>query len=542
MQDARSFDAVVVGAGFAGLYMIHRLRQLGLSTLALEAAEDVGGVWYRNRYPGAGCDMESLVYSYSFSRELEQEWQWPHRFAKQPELLSYLRHVAERFDLRRHIRFGTRVTAARYEEVSKSWSIVTDRGASFTTRFVIMATGCLSAVNVPKFEGMETFRGTCLHTCDWPQQPVDFTGRRVAVIGTGSSGIQSIPLIAQQAAHLTVLQRTPNFSLPANNGPLNAEFVRKFKESYPAYREKVRQGELFGDGDLCVPIESLDPAPISAADASQEELDHAYEDRWRRGGGFFIGAFSDIMNTDQANATAAGFVRRKIGSIVKDPRVAKMLMPTDHPLGAKRLCIDTNYYDTFNRENVTLVDLREDPIQSMTPNGILLASGELAVETIVLATGFDAITGPLLAIDLLGCDGQSLRDKWQHGPRTYLGLGIAGFPNLFTITGPGSPSVLSNTVMSIEQHVDWIADCIAHMQQHNLTRIEATVAAEADWVKQVDEAADAWLYKKAKNSWYMGANIPGKPRVFMPYVDSDGAYRKICDRVAAHQYEGFVLG
>ena len=542
MQDARSFDAVVVGAGFAGLYMIHRLRQLGLSTLALEAAEDVGGVWYRNRYPGAGCDMESLVYSYSFSRELEQEWQWPHRFAKQPELLSYLRHVAERFDLRRHIQFGTRVTAARYEEASKSWSIQTDRGASYTARFVIMATGCLSAVNVPKFEGMETFRGTCLHTCDWPQQPVDFTGRRVAVIGTGSSGIQSIPLIAQQAAHLTVLQRTPNFSLPANNGPLNAEFVRKFKESYPAYREKVRQGELFGDGDLCVPIESLDPAPISAADVSQEELDHAYEDRWRRGGGFFIGAFSDIMNTDQANATAAGFVRRKIGSIVKDPRVAKMLMPTDHPLGAKRLCIDTNYYDTFNRENVTLVDLREDPIQSMTPNGILLASGELAVETIVLATGFDAITGPLLAIDLLGCDGQSLRDKWQQGPRTYLGLGIAGFPNLFTITGPGSPSVLSNTVMSIEQHVDWIADCIAHMQQHNLSRIEATVAAEADWVKQVDEAADAWLYKKAKNSWYMGANIPGKPRVFMPYVDSGGAYRKICDRVAAHQYEGFVLG
>lgn len=541
MQDARSFDVVVVGAGFAGLYMLHRLRQLGLSTLALEAAEDVGGVWYRNRYPGAGCDMESLVYSYSFSKELEQEWEWPHRFAKQPELLSYLRHVAERFDLRRHIQFSTRVTAARYEEAATSWNIQTDRGMSYTARFVIMATGCLSAVNVPKFEGMESFQGTCLHTCDWPHQPVDFTGRRVAVIGTGSSGIQSIPLIAQQAAHLTVLQRTPNFSLPANNGPLNAEFVRKLKENYPAYREKVRYGELFGDGDLCVPIESLDPAPSSAADASQEELDRAYEDRWRRGGGFFIGAFSDIMNTDQANATAADFVRRKIASIVKDPGVAKMLMPTDHPLGAKRLCIDTNYYDTFNRENVTLVDLREDPIQSMTPRGVLLASGELAVETIVLATGFDAMTGPLLAIDLVGSNGQRLRDEWQQGPRTYLGLGIAGLPNLFTITGPGSPSVLSNTVMSIEQHVEWIADCIAHMQRHGRTRIEATVAAQDDWVKQVDEAADAWLYKKAKNSWYMGANIPGKPRVFMPYVDSGGSYRKICDRVAANRYEGFVL-
>lgn len=541
MQDARSFDAIVVGAGFAGLYMLHRLRQLGLSVLALEAAEDVGGVWYRNRYPGAGCDMESLVYSYSFSKELEQDWEWPHRFAKQPELLSYLRHVAERFDLRRHIQFSTRVTAARYKETSNSWHIETDSGASYTARFVIMATGCLSAVNVPRFEGMETFRGTCLHTCDWPHEPVDFTGKRVAVIGTGSSGIQSIPLIAQQAAHLTVLQRTPNFSLPANNGTLDAEFVRKFKENYPAYREKVRYGELFGDGDLCVPIENLDPAPNSAAEASQEELDRAYEDRWRRGGGFFIGAFSDIMNTDQANATAADFVRRKIGSIVKDPRIAKMLMPTDHPLGAKRLCIDTNYYDTFNRENVTLVDLREDPIQSLTPNGVLLSSGELAVDIIVLATGFDAITGPLLAIDLVGSNGQTLRDKWQQGPRTYLGLGIAGFPNLFTITGPGSPSVLSNTVMSIEQHVDWITDCIAHIKQHGLARIEATVAAEDDWVRQVDEAADAWLYKKARNSWYMGANIPGKPRVFMPYVDSGGAYRKICDRVAANGYEGFVL-
>lgn len=541
MQEARTFDAIVVGAGFAGLYMIHRLKQLGLSTLGIEAAEDVGGVWYRNRYPGAGCDMESLVYSYSFSKELEQEWQWPHRFARQPELLSYLRHVAERFDLRRHIEFETRVTAARYNEASKAWNVETNREGSLTARFVIMATGCLSAINMPSFEGMETFRGRLLHTCDWPHDGVDFTGKRVAVIGTGSSGIQSIPLIAQQAAHLTVLQRTPNFSLPANNGPLDLDFVQKLKQNYPAYREKVRYGELFGDGDLCVPIENLDPAPISASEASPEELDRAYEDRWRRGGGFFIGAFSDIMNTEQANATAADFVRRKIAAIVEDPRVAKTLMPTDHPLGAKRLCIDTNYYATFNRDNVTLVNLREDPIHSMTPNGILLASGELAVDAIVLATGFDAITGPLLAIDLIGGSGQVLRDKWQSGPRTYLGLGIAGFPNLFTITGPGSPSVLSNTVMSIEQHVDWIADCVGYMKRGGLVRIEASIAAEDDWVRQVDEAADAWLYKKAKHSWYMGANIPGKPRVFMPYVDSGGTYRKICDRVAANGYEGFVL-
>lgn len=537
----RRFDAIVVGAGFAGLYMLHRLRQLGLSSRLLEAAEDVGGVWYHNRYPGAGCDMESLVYSYSFSSELEQEWEWKHRFARQPEILSYLRHVADRFDLRRDIQFQTRVIAARYDELSHSWAVDTDQGERLSAKFLIMATGCLSASFTPSFAGLETFAGKYLRTSDWPREPVDFTGQRVAVIGTGSSGIQCIPLIAQQAAHLTVFQRTPNFSLPSNNSPLDAQFVRRFKESYPLYRERVRSGDLFGDGDLCVPIESLDPPPVSVSEVSEEEIQRAYEDRWQRGGGFFIGAFSDIMNTDEANRTAAEFVRNKIRTIVKDPRVAQILTPTDHPLGAKRLCIDTNYYATFNRPNVTLVDVRSDPIQSIMQNGVLLASGEVAVDALVMATGFDAVTGPLLRIDIVGTGGEILRDKWQQGPRTYLGIGIAGFPNLFTITGPGSPSVLSNTVNSIEQHVDWISDCLTHMSQRGLSRIEPTVEAENDWVKQVDEAADAWLYKKATHSWYLGANIPGKPRVFMPYVDSGGAYRKICDRIAANHYEGFSL-
>ena len=540
MQDARSFDAIVVGAGFAGLYMLYRLRQLGLSALVIEASEDVGGVWYSNCYPGASCDMESLVYSYSFSSELEQEWEWQTRFAGQPEILSYLRHVADRFELRRDIQFKTRVLAARYDESSNAWNLETDRRSRYSARFLIMATGCLSASFTPSFEGLDTFEGKCFHTNAWPREGVDFTGQRVAVIGTGSSGIQSIPWIARQAAHLTVFQRTPNFSLPANNAPLDAQFVRTLKESYPLYRERVRYGELFGDGDLCVPIENLDPAPISAMDASEEERQRAYEDRWRRGGGFFIGAFSDIMNTDEANRTAADFVRQKIATIVQDPRVARMLTPTDHPLGTKRLCIDSGYYATFNRPNVTLVDLRSDPLKAITPRGVLLESGEVAVDTIVLATGFDALTGPLLAIDIAGVGGQTLRDKWQHGPRTYLGIGIAGFPNLFTITGPGSPSVLSNTVMSIEQHVDWISDCIAYLGQRGLSCIQATVDAEDDWLEQVNTAADAWLYKKA-NSWYLGANIPGKPRVFMPYVDSGGTYRKICDRIAANHYEGFFL-
>jgi len=541
MQDARSFDAIVVGAGFAGLYMLYRLRQMGLSALVIEASEDVGGVWYSNCYPGASCDMESLVYSYSFSSELEQEWEWKHRFASQPEILSYLRHVADRFELRRDIQLKTRVLAARYHELSNSWDVDTDQGSRYTARFVIMATGCLSASHTPSFEGLDTFNGACFHTSKWPREGVDFTGQRVAVIGTGSSGIQSIPLIARQAAHLTVFQRTPNFSLPANNAPLDAQFVRTLKESYPLYRERVRYGELFGDGDLCVPIENLDPAPISAMDASQEELERAYEDRWRRGGGFFIGAFSDIMNTDEANRTAADFVRNKIATIVHDPRVAELLTPTDHPLGTKRLCIDSGYYATFNRPNVTLVDLRSDPIKAITPRGVLLESGEVAVDSLILATGFDAMTGALLAIDIEGIDGQTLRGKWEHGPRTYLGIGIAGFPNLFTITGPGSPSVLSNTVMSIEQHVDWISDCIAYLKQRGLSRIQPTLGAEDDWLEQVSTAADAWLYKKA-SSWYLGANIPGKPRVFMPYVDSGGAYRKICDRIAANDYEGFLLG
>ena len=540
MQDARGFDAIVVGAGFAGLYMLYRLRQMGLSALVVEAAEDVGGVWYSNCYPGASCDMESLVYSYSFSSELEQEWEWKNRFAGQPEILSYLRHVAERFDLRRDIEFRTRVVAARYEESSNTWDVDTDKGARYSARFLIMATGCLSASHTPSFDGLDSFEGACFHTGAWPRDGVDFTGKRVAVIGTGSSGIQSIPWIARQAAHLTVFQRTPNFSLPANNAPLDEQFVRQLKQSYPLYRERVRQGELFGDGDLCVPIENLDPAPIGAMEASEEERQRAYEDRWRRGGGFFIGAFSDIMNTDEANRTAADFVRNKIASIVHDPRVAQLLTPTDHPLGTKRLCIDSGYYATFNRPNVMLVDLRTDPIKSITPRGVLLASGEVAVDAIVLATGFDAMTGALLAIDIQGIDGQTLREKWQHGPRTYLGIGIAGFPNLFTITGPGSPSVLSNTVMSIEQHVDWISDCIAYLQRRGLSRIQPTASAEDDWLEQVNTAADAWLYKKAR-SWYLGANIPGKPRVFMPYVDSGGTYRKICDRIAANDYEGFFL-
>ncbi|MEP7245854.1 MAG: NAD(P)/FAD-dependent oxidoreductase [Gammaproteobacteria bacterium] len=541
MKDASGFDAVVVGAGFAGLYMLYRLRKLGLSAIVIEASEDVGGVWYSNRYPGARCDMESLVYSYSFSSELEQEWEWRQRFASQPELLSYLRHVAERFELRRDIHFRTRVVAARYDEPANSWAVDTDRGKRYTARFLIMATGCLSASHTPSFEGLESFGGECFHTSAWPREAVDFTGQQVAVIGTGSSGIQCIPLIARQAAHLTVFQRTPNFSLPARNAPLDGEFVRRFKESYPLYRERVRNGDLFGDGDLCVPIESLDPAPVSVTEASEEERRRAYENRWERGGGFFIGAFSDIMNTDEANRTAADFVRNKIGTIVKDARVARLLTPTDHPLGTKRLCIDTDYYATFNRPNVTLVDLRSDPLEAITRRGILLKSREVALDSIVMATGFDAMTGALLAIEIVGVGGSVLRDKWQHGPRTYLGLGIAGFPNLFTITGPGSPSVLSNTVMSIEQHVEWISDCISFMSQRGLPRIQPTFEAEDNWLEQVSTAADAWLYKKA-NSWYLGANIPGKPRVFMPYVDSGGAYRKICDRIAANHYEGFTFG
>ncbi len=525
-----SFDAVVIGAGFAGLCMLHRLRGLGLSARVFEAGSGVGGTWFWNRYPGARCDVESLEYSYQFSDELQQEWEWTERYASQPEILRYLNHVADRFDLRRDILLNTRVQSAVFDEAGDRWQVRTDDGAEYAARFCIMATGCLSSTNTPRLAGLDSFAGLTLHTGNWPHEPIDFSGRRVAVIGTGSSGIQAIPVIAEQAAHLFVFQRTPNFSVPASNHPLDPAEQRAVKRDYAAVRQRGGQMPFGFD---------TRSTERNALEVSDEERLAEYEDRWRQGGLPFLGSFADLIFSQEANDTAADFVRDKIRQIVRDPSIAETLMPRS-VVGCKRLCSDTGYFETFNRSNVTLVDIAKTPIEAVDERGVRTTAAHHAVDCIVLATGFDAMTGTLARIDIRGKAGVTLRDKWAEGPRTYLGLASAGFPNLFIMAGPGSPSVLSNMVPSIEQHANWIADCLAFMGARGLRRIEASAAAEDAWVAHVNEVADATLYPSC-NSWYLGANIPGKPRVFMPYLGFP-AYVEKCVEVAARGYEGFVLG
>jgi cyclohexanone monooxygenase len=528
-QSPRDFDAVVVGAGFAGLYMLHRLRGLGLSVRVFEAGSGIGGTWFWNRYPGARCDIESLEYSYQFSPELQQDWEWSERFATQPEILRYLEHVADRFELRRDIDLETRVRAAHLDEATGRWGVETDHG-SVSARFCIMATGCLSSTNTPRFPGLDRFAGATYHTGRWPHEGVDFSGKRVGVIGTGSSAIQSIPLIAEQAAQLTVFQRTPNYSIPAHNAPLDPEQVKRVKADYAGFRHENSQ-RPFG---ARFPVNEFSALQVDAAERARE-----YEARWQQGGLGFFTSFNDLILDRAANETAAEFVRAKISSLVRDPAVAEALSPKQ-VIGCKRLCVDTGYYATFNRPNVTLVDVADAPIEEILPTGLRTTRAAYDLDCIVFATGFDAMTGAVLTIDIRGNAGQTLRQKWAEGPRTYLGLGTAGFPNLFLITGPGSPSVLSNMVPSIEQHVNWIADCIAYLRAQGLGHIEATPAAEDAWVAHVNEVANLTLYPSC-NSWYLGANVPGKPRVFMPYLGFP-PYVEKCNEVAAKGYEGFALG
>jgi cation diffusion facilitator CzcD-associated flavoprotein CzcO/acetyl esterase/lipase len=533
-RELRTFDAIVVGAGFAGLYALHRLRAAGLRVRVLEQGDGVGGTWYWNRYPGARCDIESVDYSYSFSEELEQEWEWSERYPAQPEILRYLNHVADRFDLRRDIELGKRVVEARYEP--GSWHVATDDGATYSATYCIMACGCLSVPHRPAIEGLDDFEGEWHHSARWPHEGVDLAGKRVGVIGTGSTGIQLVPQLAEQAEHLYVFQRTANFSMPAHNRALDPDVRAAIKASYRERRRRARES-LSG-----VPSSHPDVLPQrSALEVAPEDRVQAYERGWAAGGiGGITLAFNDIITNAEANGTAADFVRDKIRELVRDPATADALCPTTHPIGTKRICVDTDYFATYNRDDVTLVDVRSAPIVRLTPRGIETTSAEYELDVIVFATGFDAMTGPLLAIDVRGREGRRLKDKWSDGPRTYLGLATAGFPNLFLVTGPGSPSVLSNMVLSIEQHVDWIADCIAHLRERGLATIEATPDAEDGWVAHVNEVADATLFPQA-SSWYIGANIPGKPRVFMPYLGGVGSYRAHCDAVAAGGYAGFAV-
>ena len=532
-SQALACDALVIGAGFSGLYQLLCLRdRLGLSVQLLEAADGIGGTWYWNRYPGARCDSESHSYCYSFSDELMREWEWSERYPGPPEILRYLNHVADRFDLKRDIRFNTRVTSAHYDATASVWRVVTEAGEKFTAQFLITAVGCLSAANIPDIPGLDTFAGRCYHTGQWPHEGVDFRGKRVGQIGTGSTGIQSAPVIAETAAHLTVFQRTANYSVPARNAPLTPEFKRYVRENTAELR-RVMHSTANGH-----------PWPIvdrSALETSPEERQALYEAAWETGGLRFRATFRDLVVDKAANDTAAAFLRRKIREIVKDPATAAKLADIDHPYAAKRPPIDTDYFETFNRDNVKLVDIRADPIERITPRGIRTRDAEYPLDIIVFATGFDGMTGSLLRMDIRGRDGLSLAKAWAAGPRNYLGLQVAGFPNLFTVTGPGSPSVLCNMPVPIEQHVEWITDCIAHMRQHGLKRIEPRDEAVDSWVAQVNAAAAATLLPQAKHSWYLGANVPGKPRVFMPYAGGMAHYRKICADVAARNYEGFTL-
>jgi cation diffusion facilitator CzcD-associated flavoprotein CzcO len=531
MKSAQPVDAIVVGAGFAGLYALHTLRGQGLSVRVLESAPELGGTWYYNRYPGARCDVESVDYCYSFSEELQQEWNWTEKYATQAEILKYLNWVADKLDLRRDIAFNTRVVSAVLDETTLRWTVSTDSGKVLSARFCVMATGPLSAALTPNFSGLDSFTGAVYHTAEWPHEPVDFTGKRVAVIGTGSSGIQSIPIIAEQARHLYVFQRSPNYSVPAGNKPLSTDELDDIKACY-AERRRLSWRSGGGSPHITAPKPTLECAP--------EERRAAFETRWRLGGVLFSKTFPDQMTDMAANDEARKFYEEKIRAVIDNPAVADLLIPDDHPIGTKRICTDSNYFQTFNRPNVSLFSVRKTPIESVDATGINTADSHYDLDMIVFATGFDAMTGALAKIDIVGHDGARLRDDWAHGPRTYLGLGVDGFPNLFLISGPGAPAVLANMVLHAEAQVNWVADAIAYLDSHGYAAIEATGEAVDGWVAECARRADATLFTKAK-SWYMGANVPGKPRGFMLFVGGFAAYNDICAEVADAGYKGFDL-
>lgn len=531
MSGTDAYDVAVIGAGFGGLYAVHRLTELGFSVVGLERASDVGGVWYWNRYPGARCDCESYYYSYGFSSELQQDWNWSLRYSEQPEIRDYLGHVADRFDLRRHYRFGRTVTRMTFDEAGRAWDIACDGGEAVRARIVVSAMGCLSRANWPDIPGLSEFEGRLLHTAEWPGE-VDVAGRRVGVIGTGASAVQAIPRLAETAATLTVFQRTANWVLPARNADADPEFDRWVKAHYDQIRHRC------SNSGGAVPF---DPPTSSALTVSDEERTATYQRLWDLGGMRFFSAYWDLFNSEAANETAQAFVRGQIRRIVQDPETAAALTPTDHPIGVKRPPLDDDYYATFNRPNVRLVDLRRDPIVRVTKTGVETASGEIPLDDLVVATGFDALTGALLAIDVRGAGGGRLADAWAEGPTSYLGLGVAGFPNLFTVTGPLSPSVLANMPTAVEQHVDWIAACLSHMRREGLATVEATADAEAGWTAEASRLVEGTLYPRA-NSWYLGANIPGKPRRFGVYIGGFDTYAQRCAQVAEAGYEGFRFG
>jgi cyclohexanone monooxygenase len=526
------YDVLIVGAGFAGLYALYRLRGDGHNKVrVLEAGEDIGGTWFWNRYPGARCDIESMQYSYSFSEEIQQEWNWTQLYAPQSEILRYINFVADKLRLRNDIQLNTRVTAATFNEREKYWLVETQNDERFLTRFLVMATGCLSIPLEPDFADLDKFRGEIYRTSAWPRGGVELKGKRVGLIGTGSSGIQVTPILAEESRHLTVFQRTANYSIPAHNRLLEPDYIREWKDDYPARRRAARQTRN----------STLNDAGVRPGrEVTREEREREFERRWNVTGGIgFIYAFPDLTTDAEINQHASDFVRIKIASIVRDPTTADALTPKDYGIGGKRICVDTNYFQTFNRENVTLVDIKKDHITRAISQGLVTVSRAYDLDVLVLAVGFDAMTGALNRIDITGRSGTKLRDHWSEGPKTYLGLTIAGFPNMFIITGPGSPSVFANMVTSVEQHVDWIADCIASMKRGHQLTIEATQEAEDAWFSHVNEVGGRTILAKANNSWYVGANVPGKPRFVMPYMGGAATYMEKIDSIARSGYKGF---
>ncbi len=536
VQPGTELDAIVIGAGFSGMYMLKSLRdKLGMKVKVLEAGTGVGGTWYWNRYPGARCDSDSYIYCYTFDKELLQEWEWSERYPEQDEILSYLEHCADRFKLKPDIQFSTRVVETVYDEKANLWTVRTDKGDTLSARYVIAAVGSLSATNVPKFKGLDSFKGRAYHTSQWPHEGVDFTGKRVAVIGTGATAVQAIPEISLQAKHLTVFQRTANYCMPARNGKVDPEVAKARKADYEGVIKRTRES-FFGH--------DLHPIPSSALAVTPAEREREFEKMWDAGGfPFWLANYRDILTNQEANALCADYLKGKIRKVVKDAALAEKLIPKSHPYGTKRQPLDTNYYETFNKDNVLLVDASTDgSIEEFTPQGIRAGGKDYEFDIVVIATGFDALTGPLKNLDIKGRGGRELTKEWADGPETYLGLMVSGYPNLFTITGPQSPSVLSNMPVSIEQHVEWVTDCIDYMRRNQLTMLEATPQAQAQWVVHVAELAATTLMPNA-NSWYMGANIPGKTRKFLPYFGPEGVggYRRKCDEIAAKGYEGFAF-
>ncbi len=523
-------DAIVIGAGFAGLYAVHRCVSEGLTVLGVEAAPSVGGTWYWNRYPGARCDVESVDYSYSFDEQLQNDWTWSERFAAQPEILEYLEHVADRLDVRRHYRFNTEVTAARFDD--GEWTVQTSTGETHRGRFLLCATGCLSAVNRPDIPGLPDFNGDVYYTAAWPREDPPLRGKRVGLIGTGSSGIQVTPILAEQAESLVVFQRSPNYTIPMPNYPWSDEDLERIRREYPERRHSAAYASAG------TPHGTYHK---NALDTDAEERVEALWRRWRDGGVLFAKTFPDQTSVLAANDIAREFAEERIREIVENPAVAEDLIPTDHPIGTKRICTDAGYYATFNRDNVRLVNLRREPIERITADGVRTASASYPCDVLVFATGFDALTGAMLRINPTGPGGHRLSEIWADGPVTFLGVMVPRLPNLFSFSGPGSPSVLANMVLHAEVQVDWAVELMLEAKRRGITEVEPRRDAAEAWTAHVGEAAEKTLFVKAQSSWYLGANIEGKKRVFMPYAGGFGTYRKILDEVAQRGYEGLVL-